>query len=315
MIYLVNKEGRNEFKLAWIVPMIFVPLFSIAAYLMYHTNRGSYRHSKRLALLREQTQILLPASIPSTLDEQKQLIKNFSENQSSDLLFYLANNFFFPYKDCMVQYFESGEKFFHQLLEAIQNAKKYIFLEFFIIEADVSWNEIMRALQERQKNGVEIRILCDGLGSPVVSTAFYQKYLKSKGFNTRVFLPIIPVFSTHLNNRDHRKIIIIDGETAFTGGLNLAKEYFNRGKNRFSYWKDNAVEIKGSAVHTFIQLYLQNWNLFSKTEEDFSSYLPETYKPYKCQGITIPYGDDFFNNKDIAENIYLYIINNTKKYL
>ena len=315
MIYLVNKEGRNEFKLAWIVPMIFVPLFSIAAYLMYHTNRGSYRHSKRLALLREQTQILLPASIPSTLDEQKQLIKNFSENPSSDLLFYLANNFFFPYKDCMVKYFESGEKFFPQLLEAIQNAKKYIFLEFFIIEADVSWNEIMRALQERQKNGVEIRILCDGLGSPVVSTAFYQKYLKSKGFNTRVFLPIIPVFSTHLNNRDHRKIIIIDGETAFTGGLNLAKEYFNRGKNRFSYWKDNAVQIQGSAVHTFIQLYLQNWNLFSKTEEDFSSYLPETYKPYKCQGITIPYGDDFFNNKDIAENIYLYIINNAKKYL
>ena len=315
MIYIVNKEGRNEFKLAWIVPMIFVPLFSIAAYLMYHTNRGSRRYSKRLTLLREQTEILLPASIPSTLDEQKKLISTFSKNSSSDLMYYLTNNFFFPYKDCDVKYFASGEEFLPHFLDAIKNAKKYIFLEFFIIEADKVWNEIMAALQNRQKNGVEIRIICDGLGSPVVSTTFYQKFLKSKGFNTRVFLPIIPVFSTHLNNRDHRKIAIVDGEIAFTGGLNLAREYFNQGKNRFAYWKDNAVQIKGSAVHTFLQLFLQSWNLFSKNIEDFSPYLPASFRQYKCPGVTIPYGDDFFNNKDIAENIYLYIINNAKKYL
>ena len=316
MIYLVNKKGKNEFKLAWIVPMIFVPLFSIAAYLMYHTNRGSYHHSKKLEMLREQTQVVLPASIPPTLDEQKQLIKKLSKNHASDLMYYLTNNFFFPYSNCEVKYFPNGESFFPQLLQAIRQAKKYIFLEFFIIEADSSWNEIMKALQERIKNGVEVRILCDGLGSPVLSTSYYQKYLKSKGFDARVFVPLIPVFSTHLNNRDHRKIIIIDGELAFTGGLNLANEYFNRGKkNRFAYWKDNAVQIQGSAVHTFLQLFLQNWNLFSKKTEDFKSYLPSAYKEYESPGITIPYGDDFFNNKDIAENIYLYIINNAKKYL
>ena len=315
MIYLVNKKGKNEFKLAWIVPMIFVPLFSIAAYLMYHTNRGAHRHAIRLSQLREETEILLPASIPSKLSEQRQLINRLSKNPYSDLMFYLTNNFFFPYKDCDVKYFPNGESFFPQLLEAIHNAKKYIFLEFFIIEADICWNEIMKALQERKRNGVEIRILCDGLGSPVVSTSFYQKYLKSKGFETKVFMPLIPVVSTHLNNRDHRKIIIIDGEVAFTGGLNLAKEYFNRGKNRFAYWKDNAVQIQGSAVHTLLQLFLQNWNLFTKNEEDFSPYFPSSFKQFDCPGITIPYGDDFFNNKDIAENIYLYIINNAKKYL
>ncbi len=348
MIFIVNKKGRNEFKLAWIVPMIFVPLFSIAAYLMYHTNRGSHRHSKRLALLREQTEILLPANIPSSLREQKELIREFSKNPSADLIYYLTNNFFFPYKNCNTTYYPNGETFFPALIEEIKNAQKFIFLEFFIIDVDSSWNEILSALQERQKNGVEIRILCDGLGSPVASTSFYQKYLKSKGFDSRVFLPIIPIVSTHLNNRDHRKIVIIDGKTSFTGGLNLANEYFNRGKNRFPYWKDNAVKIQGTAVHTFMQLFLQNWNLYSKTPEDFSPYLPalsaqldldpqqspSASQDFNSQqipgtqqelapkqalpahpGITIPYGDDFFNNKDIAENIYFYIINNAKKYL
>ena len=342
MIFIVNKNGRNEFKLAWIVPMIFVPLFSIAAYLMYHTNRGSHRHAKRLTLLREQTEILLPANLPATLSEQKKLIREFSKNPYADLIYYLTNNFFFPYKDCTTNYYPNGETFFPDLIKEIQNAQKFIFLEFFIIEVDSSWNEIMRALQERQKSGVEVRILCDGLGSPVASTSFYQKYLKSKGFDSRVFLPIIPIVSTHLNNRDHRKIVIIDGKTAFTGGLNLANEYFNRGKNRFEYWKDNAVKIQGTAVHTFMQLFLQNWNLYSKTPEDFSPYLPDlsTQEAFSAQqdsaiqqafsaqqdrkaqltasphpGITIPYGDDFFNNKDIAENIYLYIINSAKKYL
>ena len=330
MIFIVNKKGRNEFKLAWIVPMIFVPLFSIAAYLMYHTNRGSRRHSKRLNLLREQTEILLPASIPTSLREQKKLIREFSKNPSADLIYYLTNNFFFPYKNCNTTYYPNGETFFPDLLEEIKNAQKFIFLEFFIINVDSSWNEILKALQERHKNGVEIRILCDGLGSPVASTSFYQKYLKSKGFESRVFLPIIPIVSTHLNNRDHRKIVIIDGKIAFTGGLNLANEYFNRGKNRFAYWKDNAVKIQGTAVHTFMQLYLQNWNLYSKTPEDFSPYLPDLStqqdfgqhqdletQPAHTQnsGITIPYGDDFFNKKDIAENIYLYIINSSKKYL
>lgn len=330
MIFIVNKKGRNEFKLAWIVPMIFVPLFSIAAYLMYHTNRGSHRHSKRLNLLREQTEILLPASIPTSLSEQKKLIREFSKNPSADLIYYLTNNFFFPYKNCNTTYYPNGETFFPDLLEEIKNAQKFIFLEFFIINVDSSWNEIMRALHERQKNGVEIRILCDGLGSPVASTSFYQKYLKSKGFESRVFLPIIPIVSTHLNNRDHRKIVIIDGKIAFTGGLNLANEYFNRGKNRFAYWKDNAVKIQGTAVHTFMQLFLQNWNLYSKTPEDFSPYLPDLSTqqdfsqhknpdiqqiPVQHSGITIPYGDDFFNKKDIAENIYLYIINSSKKYL
>ncbi len=316
MIYMVNKNGRNEFKLAWIIPMIFVPLFSIAAYLMYHTNRGSLRFSKRLTMLREKTQLLLPESNHPSLRVQTKIVNELSKNHASDLIFYLTNNFFFPYTNCDVKYFSSGEEFFPHMIEAIRSAKKYIFLEYFIIETDSSWNEIFNVLQKKVREGVEVRILCDGLGSPVFSTSYYQKYLMANGFKSRIFIPIVPVFSTHLNNRDHRKMLIVDGQLAFTGGLNLANEYFNRGnKNRFEYWKDNAVQIQGLAVHTFLQLFLQNWNLFAKDIEDFNSYLPASYKICDTSGITIPYGDDFFNNKDIAENIYLYIINGSKKYL
>ena len=316
MIYMVNKNGKNELKLAWIIPMIFVPLFSIAAYLMYHTNRGSLRVSKKLTVLREKTQILLPENIPLSLESQTQLVNELSKNHASDLIYYLTNNFFFPYTNCDVKYFSSGEEVFPHMIESIRSATKYIFLEYFIIEPDASWNEIFNELQKKIREGVEVRILCDGLGSPVFSTSDYQKYLKANGFNSRVFVPIIPVFSTHLNNRDHRKMLIVDGQLAFTGGFNISNEYFNRGnKNRFAYWKDNAVQIQGQAVHTFLQLFLQNWNLFAKDIEDFTPYLPSVYKNFEAPGITIPYGDDFFNNKDIAENIYLYIINRAKKYL
>ena len=308
MIYLVNKNGKNEFKLAWIVPMIFVPLFSVAAYLMYHTNRGSKNHSKKLKLLRNETGKFLPdAYSEKALPEMAHY---------KDLAFYLANNnSFYPYEKCAVKYYQNGETYFPELLKTIRSAEKYIFMEFFIIDLDESFAEIMEALEERIAHGVEVRILCDGLGSPAVSTKSYQKYLKSKGIESRVFIPIVPVFSTNLNNRDHRKIVIVDGKTAFTGGVNLANEYFNRGKNRFAYWKDNAVQVQGEAIHTLLQLFLQNWNLCSKVQEDVSQYLSVPYEKYDCKGITIPYGDNFYNNKDIAENIYLYIINNSKKYL
>ena len=305
MIYMVNKNGKNEFKLAWIVPMIFAPLFCVAAYFMYHTNRGARHHSEKLSKLCSETDKYLPA-----------IIKQPSESSCQDLVFYLSNSSsFYPYENCSVEYFSNGESFFPKLMELIRSAENYIFMEFFIIELDDSFAEIMKALEERVAHGVKVRILCDGLGSPAVAAKSFQKYLMSKGIESRVFIPIVPVFSTNLNNRDHRKMIIIDGKTAFTGGLNIANEYFNRGKNRFAYWKDNAVLIHGGAIHTMMQLFLQNWNLCSKDSEDISGYLSESYEKYNCKGLTIPYGDNFYNNKDIAENIYLYIINNSRKYL
>ena len=310
MIFLVNKKGKNEFKLAWIVPMLSIPLFSIAAYLMYHTNRGSKRQSKRLTELRAETENFLPPAVQQGLTDIPETSKY------SDLIHYLTkNNSFYPYKNCGVKYFSCGEAFFPDLLASIRSAQKYIFMEYFIIELDESWADIMAALEERIAHGVEVRILCDGLGSPVASSVPYQKYLASKGIHSKVFSKIIPVFSTYLNNRDHRKIVVIDGTTAYAGGLNLANEYFNRGTNRFPYWKDNAVRLQGEAVHTMLQLFLQNWNLNSKTMGEDYHFLEGSYKTYEDSGITIPYGDDFYNKKDIAENIYLYIINNAKHYL
>ena len=310
MIFLVNKKGKNEFKIAWIIPMVFVPLFSIAAYLMYHTNQGSHRQSKRLAELRIETAKLPP---PAAQNEFPDL---YEASRYFDLIHYLAKgNSFYPYMNCGVKYFSCGEEFLPDLLDSIRAAQKYIFIEFFIIDIDESWAQIMKALEERIEHGVEVRILCDGLGSPVAASSAYQKYLRSKGIHCKVFSRLIPVFSTHLNNRDHRKIIVIDGATAYTGGLNLSNEYFNCGKKRFAYWKDNAVRIQGQAVHTMLQLFLQTWNIKTKNADQDLLFLKGSYPEYEESGITIPYGDDFYNNKDIAENIYLYIINNAKSYL
>lgn len=310
MVFLVNKKGKNEFKLAWILPMLSIPLFSIAAYLMYHTNRGSKRQSKRLTELRAETETFLPPAV------QQEISDFYKTSKYYDLIHYLSkSNSFYPYQNCAVKYFSCGEDFLPDLIASIRSSQKYVFMEFFIIDLDESWAEILEALKERIEHGVEVRVLCDGLGSPVASSVAYQKHLKEIGIHSKVFSKIIPVFSTYLNNRDHRKLIVIDGATAYTGGLNLANEYFNRGKNRFPYWKDNAVQIQGPAVHTMLQLFLQNWNLNTKTMGLDYQFLQNNYQEYEASGITIPYGDDFYNKKDIAENIYLYIINNAKQYL
>lgn len=143
----------------------------------------------------------------------------------------------------------------------------------------------------------------------------YQHYLKEKGIKSKVFNPLLPIISTPVNNRDHRKIVVIDGKIAYTGGINLSNQYFNYGKNKFPYWKDNFVEIRGPAIQNLLQLFFEVWNIGEKVKDDYALYLNIDYEKIETDGFVIPYGDDAFNSEDIAESVYLEIINNAKKYL
>ena len=131
-------------------------------------------------------------------------------------------------------------------------------------------------------------------------------------------MPIFPVFSTQQNNRDHRKIVIIDGHVGYTGGVNISNEYFNMEKRRFNYWKDNAIRIEGSAIRSFVIMFLQTWNISKKRDDNFKRYIESCDSANVTKnegGVIIPYGDDAYNNQDLAENIYLYILDNAKKYV
>ena len=170
-------------------------------------------------------------------------------------------------------------------------------------------------LAKKASEGVEVRVLYDAMGSVLASSKFYVNYLQSKGINAQIFLPLFPIFSTQQNNRDHRKIVVIDGQIAYTGGVNISNEYFNMEQRRFNYWKDNAIRIEGSAIKTFIAMFMQTWNISKKYDDNYEYYLNSCDVSNEEKGVIIPYGDDAYNNQDLAEDIYLHIINNAKKYV
>lgn len=315
LIYLANSKGKNEFKLAWLVPVVIFPLFGISAYLLYHTNTGGFAQKHRL----EQLKLITKNFSPS----QEQIKKTLEEYPQSKRLcnYLIKSGDYYPHNQNAVKYFASGEEFFPSLLEDFENAKKFIFIEYFIIDVDKTWDSLLKILEKKVKEGVEVRVIYDGLGSPTASTKRYQKYLAEHGIKSHPFSPLIPFFSTHQNNRDHRKIVVIDGEVAYTGGLNISNEYMNveSEHNRFKYWKDNAIRVKGSAIQNFTKLFLEDWNIKIAKNwqqiENFEYYLQHSYEKFNEKGVIIPYGDDACNNKDIAENVYLHIISNSKKYL
>ena len=309
VIYLANTKGRVEFKMSWVLLLLFSPIIGIVAYIIFHSDIGNKEIKKRLEYLEKKTCQLSPPR-----EQSEKLLDRYPEVKG--ICEYLdRKGLATPYTNTKVKYFKNGEEFLPDFCQSLQNAKKFIFLEFFIIDIDESWVKICNILEEKAKEGVEVRLMYDGFGSTTVSTKKYQKYLKEKGFNTHVFMPLIPFFSVHLNNRDHRKIAVIDGEIAYTGGLNLTNEYFNVGKNRFNYWKDNGIRVEGPAINNYTQLFLQTWNLQTKGDDDYEKYLNLPYKTYEEDGIVVPYGDDVYNKEDIAEDVYSYMVNNAKKYL
>ncbi len=309
-IYLSNLNGKTEYKLAWLLPVLILPIFGLACYILYHINGGGHLLKSKLTKLKAKTEIYTRND-----DNSFKILDSFPEVRGIGyyLLIQSGNN---PHINNELKYYPCGEDFYLDFLNTIKSAKKFIFLEFFIIDIDESWLLLLEVLQQKISEGVEVRILYDALGSIMTSTRKYVNYLKKLGINAKVFLPLIPFFSTQQNNRDHRKIIVVDGEIGYTGGLNLSNQYFNIGENKFSYWKDNFIRVKGSAAQNFTSMFLQTWNVAnSKTPEEFNKYLQISTPKYEADGLVIPYDDDAYNNEDIAEDVYEYIIENSKEYL
>jgi len=315
-IYLVNCPGKVEFKITWLLPVVIVPLFGIVLYIIFHNNIGGKALNRTLQKVKNESNPLL-------LESTKKLRTFEARNPVSDFSTYMRTMGPFPsYPESPVEYYPGGEFFRKALLKELEKAKHFIFIEFFIISADISWLEIVDILQRKSAEGVEVRVLYDAVGSVFSTTKAHQEFLQKAGIKSKIFLPLTPVFATHQNNRDHRKIVVIDGKVAFTGGINISSEYFNQIQNRFKYWKDTAVKIQGEAVKSYTTMFLQTWNIFSKEKEDYQKYLDMTKSQRipsgdseKNRGVLIPYGDDAYNNEDIAENTYSYILGRAKKYV
>jgi cardiolipin synthase len=205
---------------------------------------------------------------------------------------------------------------FECLLEELKKAERYIFLEYFIIEQGTMWSAILDILIEKAQQGVDVRVIYDDVGCLLKLPYGYDRHLESLGIKCRVFNPFRPVLSVRLNNRDHRKIAVIDGHTAITGGINLADEYINE-VARFGHWKDTSILIQGEAVWNLVVMFLTLWDWLCGIKEDYEEFkpLPEYAEQFTSDGYVQPFADSPLDDESVSQSVFLNMIGGAKRYV
>jgi len=226
---------------------------------------------------------------------------------------YISTYSGFPvYLNTGFDYYPLGEIGYPVMLEEMRKAKDFIFLEYFIIEEGKMWNEMLEILEEKAAQGVDVRVMYDDFGSFFTLSASYARKLEEKGIKCLPFNRIHPILSIILNHRDHRKIMVIDGKVAFSGGINLADEYINV-KHRFGKWKDNVIRVKGEAVWSYTVMFLTHWNALKKEDNTYLSFKAIPEKGTE-DGYIAPYGDTPLDDEITAQTIYMNILNESREY-
>ena len=307
-IYILNSSENPAYKLAWIVPLVIVPIFTVVLYILLK-NQFSTRKVRNLYAKKS-------ANTRPFLKTNEQIMSYLHESEPD---FYKLANYVDKsggYPVCgntEVTYFPLGEDKYKAMLEELQKAQEFIFMEYFIIDDGEMWRAIVQIILENAKAGVEVRLLYDGMGSQFTLPFRYKKKLTDQGVKCLVFNPFRPMLSTIQNNRDHRKILVVDGNVAFNGGVNIADDYINR-KERFGHWKDTADMLKGDGVWNFTMMFLQMWEVISGDKTEYNMYRP-TVKNLVNNGYVIPYGDSPLDDENVGELVYMDMINNAKDYI
>ncbi|HEP1492444.1 phospholipase D Active site motif family protein [Streptococcus pyogenes] len=309
VLYLVNSDMDAISRMTWLILIMIAPLLG-SLFLIYTKLDWGYRG------LKQRINHLVDLSAPYLSDDDAILeVLKDSTSTTYHLVQYLerSRGNFPIYNNTRVTYFPTGETFFDSLKEQLFLAKKYIFLEFFIIAEGQMWGEILSILEKKVSEGVEVRVLFDGMNELSTLSSDYAKRLEQIGIKAKSFLPISPFISTYYNYRDHRKIVVIDGEVSFTGGINLADEYINE-VERFGHWKDAGLMLEGEATDSFLILFLQMWSITEK-ELIIDPYLSDHSLKLPSDGYVIPYGDSPLDTDKIGKNVYIDILNHAKEYV
>ncbi|MCK8825362.1 cardiolipin synthase [Fuchsiella alkaliacetigena] len=313
VLVIINNNMNPAYKLAWIIAILSFPIFGGLFYLLFGGKQLGKISKKRMKSISEDTQKLL-TSQSLILEEIKSQSKT-ALNQSRYIRDY-AN--YPPYHNTTAEYLQSGEEKFVKLKEELQKAQKYIFLEYFIIEEGEMWGELLDILVEKAATGVEVRVIYDDLGCLDTLPYKYNKKLQRMGIKAAVFNPLMPILSSKYNNRDHRKIAIIDGHTAFTGGVNLADEYINR-VEKYGHWKDSAIMIKGEAVWSMTVMFLSMWHYLKGIKDDLEYFKYDTNASIESSkqkdGYIQPFADSPLDDEAVGEVIYLNLINKAEDYI
>lgn len=312
IIYIVNENHIGPYyKISWLLIFTMLPVFGIMFYVYFYLVNRFNIYNRRLR------DICLNAKkyyVSKVSDEEKKFI--IEKSVDGPLANYLYNFAGFPvYNDNETKYFPDGKSAFEDIFEKMQNAKKFIFIEIFILSDGIIWEEMLKILKEKAKEGVEVRLMFDGFNSISSFRSSYCKELAKYGIKAKQFNPIVPLVTTMQNNRSHRKIFVIDNEVAYTGGINIADEYANL-YERFGYWKDVAIRLIGSAVESFTIMFLELWNADEKTDiPDYDKYaVKKDFEIKNTDSYVAPFTDYPALSEFISATIISYMSLNSKKY-
>ena len=310
VISLILRANNPAVKLAWIVPILMFPLFGGIMYLAF----GHVFLPGKLRVGCERT----AGHIEKNLKQEPEILNGLEQenpwiaNQSKYLLDYAGT----PVWDhTSAVYYSDGLPYWEQMLKDLEQAEHFIFLEFFILGEGKMWNSVLEILERKVEAGVEVRLIYDDVGSVFILPKKYYETIEKKGIKCIAFNRLIPFLALILNNRDHRKIVVIDGKVGYTGGINMADEYINYTHPHGDHWKDAGLRIEGQAVWNFTVMFLQMWNMARYTEEDYSAYYYRFDEKPEVRGYMQPYMDSPLDRELVGENVYLNLIGYARKYI
>ena len=309
MVYLLNQDMDNSVRITWLVVTALMPVLGVPLFWYTKSDVGHNALKRRLLDLEGQTRAQLP--------QNEQTVELLQEQapEAMPLARYLrGKGGGFPvYADTVATYFNGGEAMFDEMLRQLETAKKYIFLEYFIVDEGLMWGRILEVLARKAAQGVDVRVMYDGTCEFSTLPRNYPRLLETLNIQCKVFSPVQPFVSTHYNYRDHRKILVIDGRVGFTGGVNLADEYINH-IQKHGRWKDAAVMLEGEAVRSLTAQFLQMWGILK--EPEYEQFLTRPIPvPENAKGVAAPYGDCPLDGERVGEMVYIDLLNRARDYI
>lgn len=303
VVGLIKNSKNYSSTLPWIIILLFFPVIGTLMYIIIAQNKYTSK--------------ILKDIIASEKESKKYYVQeeNIKEEiKANSRLRYINNYAGFPItKNNDVSYYPLGELAFDAMLKELEKAKEFIFLEYFIINHGLMWDSILKILEKKARDGLDVRVIYDDAGCIATLEKNYKVELEKKGIKCIVFNKLNPISGVIMNHRDHRKILVIDGKVAFSGGINLSDEYINIG-SRYGHWKDNGIKVEGEAVWNYTVMFLTMWNAFRKEDNDFNKYKYH-FKKKKENGFIVPYSETPLDNELTGEDIYLNIINQAHDYV
>lgn len=311
VLVIVNRRTNPSYKIAWIIPILALPIFGWVLYALFGGNKINRRTRKKLAEIGHRMHKILPPAEATVA-----AIERINEDAARQSRYIQDCAYCPPHRRTESLYLPGGEAMFARMLEDISRAQHFIFLEYFIIQEGLMWNSLLNILIRKAREGLDVRLIYDDVGCIMTLPYHYYKMLEEAGIQCCVFNPFIPVVSARLNNRDHRKICVIDGNIGYTGGVNLADEYINE-YEKHGYWKDAAIRLHGEGVWNLTVMFLSMWDYIRGMEEDYERFRPGLYLPLPNadDGFVQPYSDSPLDHETVGETVYLNLIHRARRYV